>query len=79
MATNKWSIMIIFLLAMVATLATSVSAKVFIVGDDKGWTLNFDYHAWAYGKQFVVGDKLGMHPLIYNENLMYALSLDVCM
>ncbi|KAJ9556088.1 hypothetical protein OSB04_010702 [Centaurea solstitialis] len=57
MATNKWSF--IFLLATVAALATSASAKVvFIVGDDKGWTLNFDYQAWAYGKKFVVGDKL---------------------
>ncbi|KVH90115.1 blue copper protein-like [Cynara cardunculus var. scolymus] len=56
MATNKWSI--IFLIAIVAALATSVSAKVFIVGDHKGWTLNFDYQAWANGKKFVVGDKL---------------------
>ncbi|KAI3724537.1 hypothetical protein L2E82_36318 [Cichorium intybus] len=43
---------------MVAAIATSVSSKEFIVGDDKGWTLNFDYQAWAYGKEFVVGDKL---------------------
>ncbi|KAK1436188.1 hypothetical protein QVD17_01966 [Tagetes erecta] len=43
---------------MVATLATSVSAKVFIVGDEKGWTLNFDYQAWAKDKLFVVGDQL---------------------
>ncbi|KAK3429093.1 hypothetical protein EUGRSUZ_E00500 [Eucalyptus grandis] len=30
----------------------------FMVGDDKGWTLNFDYQAWAEGKQFYVGDNL---------------------
>ncbi|KAA8522310.1 hypothetical protein F0562_012983 [Nyssa sinensis] len=29
-----------------------------MVGDDKGWTPNFDYQAWAEGKEFVVGDKL---------------------
>ncbi|XBI84700.1 hypothetical protein VPH35_092946 [Triticum aestivum] len=29
-----------------------------MVGDDKGWTLNFNYTAWAETKQFVVGDKL---------------------
>ncbi|XP_024986510.1 uncharacterized protein LOC112521744 [Cynara cardunculus var. scolymus] len=61
MATNKWSI--IFLLAMIASLATSVLAtsiagKSFIVGDDKGWTLNVDYQAWANGKKFCVGDEL---------------------
>ncbi|PSS23544.1 Uclacyanin 1 like [Actinidia chinensis var. chinensis] len=35
-----------------------VSAKDFIVGDEKGWTLNFDYQAWAQGKDFRVGDRL---------------------
>ncbi|KAI3687499.1 hypothetical protein L1987_81196 [Smallanthus sonchifolius] len=34
------------------------SGKVFVVGDYKGWTLNFDYQAWAMGKKFYVGDKL---------------------
>ncbi|KAM0069860.1 putative Phytocyanin domain, cupredoxin [Helianthus debilis subsp. tardiflorus] len=34
------------------------SGKVFVVGDDYGWTLNFDYQAWAKGKEFAVGDKL---------------------
>ncbi|GFS33352.1 hypothetical protein Acr_00g0027870 [Actinidia rufa] len=34
------------------------SAKDFIVGDDKGWTTNFNYQAWAKGKNFRVGDRL---------------------
>ncbi|KAM3278741.1 hypothetical protein ACQJBY_046167 [Aegilops geniculata] len=29
-----------------------------MVGDDKGWTLNFNYTAWAETNQFVVGDTL---------------------
>jgi hypothetical protein len=29
------------------------------VGDDKGWTLGFNYTAWAQTKQFKVGDTLG--------------------
>ncbi|KAF7075126.1 hypothetical protein CFC21_079927 [Triticum aestivum] len=29
-----------------------------MVGDDKGWTLNFNYTAWAETKQFVAGDTL---------------------
>ncbi|WCJ43598.1 Blue copper protein [Euphorbia peplus] len=32
--------------------------KTFIVGDDAGWKLGFDYQTWAYGKHFQVGDKL---------------------
>ncbi|KAH7571679.1 hypothetical protein ACOSQ2_014633 [Xanthoceras sorbifolium] len=33
-------------------------AKKFVVGDEKGWTINFDYQAWADGKDFRVGDIL---------------------
>ncbi|KAA8516884.1 hypothetical protein F0562_017298 [Nyssa sinensis] len=36
-----------------------VSAMDFMVGDDKGWTINFDYQTWAQGKDFRVGDRLG--------------------
>ena len=36
-----------------------ISAKDFMVGDNKGWTINFDYQAWAQDKEFYVGDKLG--------------------
>lgn len=32
----------------------------FIVGDEMGWTLNFNYTAWAEGKVFRVGDSLGI-------------------
>ncbi|XP_048131622.1 uncharacterized protein LOC115746443 [Rhodamnia argentea] len=51
---------IIFMtLALVAAIVpVSVMGTEFMVGDDKGWTLNFDYQAWAEGKQFYVGDKL---------------------
>ncbi|KAL6326100.1 hypothetical protein AAG906_000975 [Vitis piasezkii] len=33
-------------------------ATEFTVGDDRGWTINFDYEAWAKDKVFHVGDKL---------------------
>jgi hypothetical protein len=48
-----------FILAIVATLVPSILATEFVVGDDKGWTINFDYQAWAQGKEFYVGDTLG--------------------
>ncbi|KAG6636811.1 blue copper protein-like [Carya illinoinensis] len=47
-----------FFFAILAILAPSILAKEIKVGDDKGWTINFDYQAWAKGKEFVVGEKL---------------------
>ncbi|KAF9613264.1 hypothetical protein IFM89_006763 [Coptis chinensis] len=37
---------------------TVVLATEFKVGDDSGWTIKFDYVAWAKDKEFHVGDKL---------------------
>jgi hypothetical protein len=48
-----------FILAILAILVPSILATEFMVGDRKGWTINFDYQAWAKGKEFHVGDKLG--------------------
>ncbi|CAI0417402.1 unnamed protein product [Linum tenue] len=33
-------------------------AKQYVVGDERGWTNNFDYATWAEGKTFFVGDSL---------------------
>ena len=59
---------------LVAVVAAAALAVVFLtgldvatehmVGDDKGWTLNFNYTAWAETKQFVLGDTLGNHTTI---------------
>ncbi|XVF30761.1 hypothetical protein REPUB_Repub16aG0086600 [Reevesia pubescens] len=54
MASNKFvmlTIVAIFLPAL--AIATD-----YIVGDESGWTINFDYEAWAKDKVFRVGDKL---------------------
>ncbi|KAK9059257.1 hypothetical protein SSX86_021876 [Deinandra increscens subsp. villosa] len=45
-------------MATFLVLATSISAKEYIVGDENGWTLDFDYQTWAKDKVFVVGDTL---------------------
>ncbi|XP_020258225.1 mavicyanin-like [Asparagus officinalis] len=39
--------------------APPTGPRKFFVGDNKGWTLNFNYTAWAQGKEFQVGDILG--------------------
>ncbi|KAK0602094.1 hypothetical protein LWI29_030282 [Acer saccharum] len=45
--------------ALISTMIPVMTlAKEFVVGDGKGWTTNFDYQAWAQGKDFQVGDKL---------------------
>ncbi|KAF9595460.1 hypothetical protein IFM89_000378 [Coptis chinensis] len=49
----------IILVIAAATLPTITLAKEFIVGDEKGWTIGFDYQSWATGKEFRVGDTLG--------------------
>ncbi|XP_009362842.2 blue copper protein 1b-like [Pyrus x bretschneideri] len=46
------------ILAVLATFAPSILATDYVVGDDKGWTINFDYQAWAQGKMLFVGDNL---------------------
>ncbi|KAH0973936.1 hypothetical protein GBA52_015835 [Prunus armeniaca] len=46
------------ILVTLAIFAPSVLATDYVVGDDKGWTINFDYQAWAQGKSFYVGDNL---------------------
>ncbi|KAM6556933.1 hypothetical protein CsatB_003952 [Cannabis sativa] len=33
----------------------------YIVGDEAGWTTNFDYQAWAQDKMFFVGDTLAFN------------------
>nr|CAB3492919.1 unnamed protein product [Digitaria exilis] len=44
--------------AVVVFLPALASATDHVVGDSAGWTLGFDYAAWAQTKQFTVGDTL---------------------
>nr|CAN80941.1 hypothetical protein VITISV_035838 [Vitis vinifera] len=53
---SKWFVSAIAILAFV--LAAVAMATEFAVGDDQGWTINFDYEAWAKDKVFHVGDEL---------------------
>ena len=48
------------ILAIAAILLPTIAmATDYVVGDDSGWTINYDYQAWAKDKVFHVGDKLG--------------------
>ncbi|BAT84953.1 hypothetical protein VIGAN_04243900 [Vigna angularis var. angularis] len=46
-----------FAISMVL-LSSVALATDFVVGDDKGWTLDFNYTVWAQDKVFRVGDNL---------------------
>merc|ERR1712071_183248 len=45
-------------IAIIAIGLSPALATDYLVGDQKGWTLQFDYKGWAADKQFHVGDKL---------------------
>ena len=55
MASKQFTALAIFAIVLPA-MAMAIE---FTVGDDQGWTINFDYEAWAKDKVFHVGDKLG--------------------
>lgn len=46
------------LVILLVSLPALARATVHVVGDGFGWKLNFDYAAWAKGRNFHVGDKL---------------------
>lgn len=49
-------------------------AKEYVVGGRKGWSPGVDYHHWAYGKSFGVGDVLREYCLttvFYTNNDTY--------
>ncbi|GLJ58730.1 hypothetical protein SUGI_1497090 [Cryptomeria japonica] len=43
---------------LLSFLTACQATKVYTVGDEAGWTLGYDYHEWAEGKKFRVGDTL---------------------
>ncbi|KAL7182902.1 hypothetical protein ACSBR1_041560 [Camellia fascicularis] len=55
MASSLWILVVI---AIVAITLPSTLATDFTIGDDNGWLLDYNYQAWAMGKDFHVGDRL---------------------
>ncbi|KAI3791640.1 hypothetical protein L2E82_05499 [Cichorium intybus] len=49
---------VVFAILAVVLLPATTMATDYVVGDDSGWTTNYDYQAWAKDKVFYVGDKL---------------------
>lgn len=59
MASNYHRVLVTLSIAAILFPTIAMAAE-HVVGDDKGWTINFDYQAWAKDKVFRVGDKLGI-------------------
>ncbi|CAN6297494.1 unnamed protein product [Urochloa humidicola] len=55
---SKMMLVVVAAALAVAFLPALTAATEHWVGDDQGWTLGFNYSAWAETKQFKVGDTL---------------------
>lgn len=62
MDNKKLSILILVVTILVVD-TSAEQRKTHVVGDDKGWDVGVDYKAWAEGKEFDLGDKLGIFSL----------------
>lgn len=49
----------IYLAISIVLLSSVAMAADHVVGDEKGWTVDFNYTQWAQDKVFRVGDNLG--------------------
>jgi len=49
----------IYLAISMVLLSSVAMAADHVVGDEKGWTVDFNYTQWAQDKVFRVGDNLG--------------------
>lgn len=52
-------VVVLVAISVAMLLPMTTVATEYVVGDDSGWTTNFDYQNWAKDKQFYVGDTLG--------------------
>ncbi|GJY59080.1 plastocyanin-like protein [Tanacetum coccineum] len=51
-------IVVVLAILSIVLFPTTTKATDYVVGDASGWTLDFDYQAWASSKTFKVGDNL---------------------
>ncbi|ESW33971.1 hypothetical protein PHAVU_001G113600 [Phaseolus vulgaris] len=71
MASSSSSSARLAFFAISMLLLSSLSmATDFVVGDDKGWTLDFNYTTWAQDKVFHVGDTLWFNYAKANHNVV---------
>ncbi|GLJ58727.1 hypothetical protein SUGI_1497060 [Cryptomeria japonica] len=78
MATKQMvSIIALAFVLSIITVSDIVNAGapfVITVGDEKGWTVGFDYQAWAQNKQFYVGNALVFNYPQGDHNVIMAVN-----
>lgn len=58
MAISIGKLVLVCIFLILSVEMPSCLAKEYVVGDKRGWSPGVDYHPWAYGKSFRVGDVL---------------------
>lgn len=58
MANSTINLVVVCIFLILCVEVPSSLAKEYVVGDKTGWSPGVDYHPWAYGKSFRVGDVL---------------------
>ncbi|KAL4591904.1 hypothetical protein LXL04_004879 [Taraxacum kok-saghyz] len=53
-----FSHIVVFAIFAMVLLSSTTMATEYVVGDENGWTVNYDYTTWTKNKVFYVGDKL---------------------
>ncbi|KAL8217048.1 hypothetical protein R6Q57_023885 [Mikania cordata] len=73
-------IVVVFVVSVATLLPSTTIATEYVVGDDSGWTINFDYQNWAKDKEFYIGDKLVFkyQPGVHNVYKVNASSFASC-
>ncbi|XP_047337956.1 blue copper protein 1a-like [Impatiens glandulifera] len=66
-ALIKMMFPIMFIVVLAGVVSADLPSTYHVVGDDKGWTLNFDYQAWAQGKELLTRLKICNHA-VFNYN-----------
>lgn len=66
MALSRLNMLVVIVTIFLPSIAM---AKEFVVGDEKGWTVGFDYQAWAANKIFRVGDTLVFNYAVGEHNV----------
>ncbi|XP_055824822.1 blue copper protein-like [Solanum dulcamara] len=74
MAISIGKLVLVFIFLILSVEMPSCLAKEYVVGDKRGWSPGVDYHPWAYGKSFRVGDVLHF---FYTPKVIDVASVDI--
>ncbi|KAK4369998.1 hypothetical protein RND71_009473 [Anisodus tanguticus] len=74
MASSTGKLVLVYILFILSVAMPISYANEYVVGDKRGWSPGVDYHPWAYGKSFRVGDVLHF---FYAPKVIDVASVDI--